>query len=101
VSATPDGDSNFVTMVKTFNVGGDSLNDVGAWHLVDPTTKQTYTLAVDIDTRHRYLASRTWTLESGKSYPWFFYTAALPATMTSAVVDLGSLGAKTVPVTVG
>jgi len=73
--------------------------DLGAMHVLDPTTKRVYIPAHDRDNINRVLCTYTNRMSGSAAYRFAFLTAAVPADASTVTVSLGALGTATaVPV---
>jgi len=96
VGVTPAGPAGGVDYFSR----GRNDRDLGSWRLVAAATSATYVPATDVDDPKRLLGTTVKQMNGGRDYLLTFWTAALPADLSSVDVVLGQLGrAKNVPVT--
>jgi outer membrane protein OmpA-like peptidoglycan-associated protein len=84
-----------------FSSQGRASHDVGSFALADPATHRVYVPASDVDDPTRLTATLIKSgMNADRPYRLTFFTASVPAGLTSIDVRLGPLGtAKSVPVT--
>jgi outer membrane protein OmpA-like peptidoglycan-associated protein len=83
-----------------FSSQGRASHDVGSFSLADPATRRVYVPASDVDDPSRLTATLIKSgMNADRPYRLTFFTAAIPAGLSSIDVRLGPLGtAKAVPV---
>ncbi|MBK6870278.1 MAG: OmpA family protein [Kineosporiaceae bacterium] len=85
-------------VIDAFSGRSKASLDLGAFHLIDPTTKATYIPAYDADAYTRVTGTTMWSMKKDNTFHFYFYTAALPETVSTATLSLGQLGSTTVSV---
>lgn len=77
--------------VDSFGRGRNNPN-LGAWRLVAAATSAAYVPATDVDDPMRVLGTTVKQMNAGREYLLTFWTAALPADLSTVDVVLGQLG---------